>query len=407
MRSQRLLPALLLLFVGSGCAALIYEVVWFQLLELVIGSSAVSMGVLLGTFMGGMCLGSLLLPRLMRPDAHPLRVYAWLELGIGIVRPARALRHAARRRRLHRLGRHRRRRHPAARRGRRHLPAAADDDDGRDAAGDRAVGRSDPARRRVARVLLRRQHGGRGGRQPARRLLPAARARRRDRDLRRGRAERHGRGDRARSSRGCRRAEGQRPAAPALRDGVGPHGGLRRDRAVGIDRAVARGALDPHAVAPLRSDDLHVLADPGGVPVRHRASAAASAPALARTLDASARRAGLVSSWRSAPRWRGPSYIVTESLPYWPINPSIVTDFLVSVSARSDARACSPCCRARSSGAPAFRWRWPRWRRATRIRRGWSAASMRPTRSAPSSARSASSLLLTIWLGQPASRSSC
>ena len=44
MRSQRLLPALLLLFIGSGCAALIYEVVWFQLLELVIGSSAVSIG---------------------------------------------------------------------------------------------------------------------------------------------------------------------------------------------------------------------------------------------------------------------------------------------------------------------------------------------------------------------------
>ena len=71
--------------VGSGCAALIYEVVWFQLLELVIGSSAVSMGVLLGTFMGGMCLGSFLLPRFVSPDAHPLRVYGWLELGIGVM----------------------------------------------------------------------------------------------------------------------------------------------------------------------------------------------------------------------------------------------------------------------------------------------------------------------------------
>ena len=64
-RRHPLLPALLLLFIGSGCAALIYEIVWFQLLELVIGSSAVSLGVLLGTFMGGMCLGSLLLPRLI------------------------------------------------------------------------------------------------------------------------------------------------------------------------------------------------------------------------------------------------------------------------------------------------------------------------------------------------------
>jgi spermidine synthase len=85
MKSSRLLPALLALFVGSGCAALIYEVVWFQLLEMVIGSSAVSIGVLLGTFMGGMCLGSLLLPRIVSSAHHPLRLYAWLELGIGLI----------------------------------------------------------------------------------------------------------------------------------------------------------------------------------------------------------------------------------------------------------------------------------------------------------------------------------
>src|SRR5262249_11753583 len=57
--SSRFFPFLLALFVGSGCAALIYEIVWLQLLQLVIGSSAVSIAVLLGTFMGGMCLGSL------------------------------------------------------------------------------------------------------------------------------------------------------------------------------------------------------------------------------------------------------------------------------------------------------------------------------------------------------------
>ena len=84
MTPRRFLPALLLLFVGSGCAALIYEVVWFQLLQLVIGSSAVSMGVLLGTFMGGMCLGSFLLPRYVSPRHHPLKVYAYLELGIAL-----------------------------------------------------------------------------------------------------------------------------------------------------------------------------------------------------------------------------------------------------------------------------------------------------------------------------------
>jgi spermidine synthase len=83
--SSSWLPALLLLFVGSGAAALIYEIVWFQLLQLVIGSSAVSLGVLLGTFMGGMCLGSLLLPRVISPAHHPLRVYAVIEAGIGVI----------------------------------------------------------------------------------------------------------------------------------------------------------------------------------------------------------------------------------------------------------------------------------------------------------------------------------
>ena len=80
---RRFLFLLVLLFAGSGCAALIYEVVWFQLLQLVIGSSAVSLGVLLGTYMGGMCLGSLLLPRVVSARTRPLRVYAWIELGIG------------------------------------------------------------------------------------------------------------------------------------------------------------------------------------------------------------------------------------------------------------------------------------------------------------------------------------
>ena len=83
--SARALPIVVLLFFGSGAAALVYEIVWLQLLELFVGSSAVSVGVLLGTFMGGMCLGSLLLPRLVSARRHPLRVYAALELAIGVL----------------------------------------------------------------------------------------------------------------------------------------------------------------------------------------------------------------------------------------------------------------------------------------------------------------------------------
>lgn len=78
------LPLLVLLFVGSGCAALIYEVVWLQMLSLIVGSSAISLGVVLGTFMGGMCAGSLLLSRYVSRREHPLRVYAKLEAGIGV-----------------------------------------------------------------------------------------------------------------------------------------------------------------------------------------------------------------------------------------------------------------------------------------------------------------------------------
>jgi spermidine synthase len=81
---ERMFPLLVGLCVASGCAALIYQVIWFQLLSLVLGASSVSLGVLLGTFMGGMCIGSLILWRVVSACHHPLRVFAFIELGIGI-----------------------------------------------------------------------------------------------------------------------------------------------------------------------------------------------------------------------------------------------------------------------------------------------------------------------------------
>src|SRR5437762_7891197 len=85
IRLRYLLAIPLLLLAGSGCAALIYEIVWLQLLQLVIGSSAVSLGLLLAAYMGGLCLGSAALPRLVSARQHPMRVYALLELGIGLL----------------------------------------------------------------------------------------------------------------------------------------------------------------------------------------------------------------------------------------------------------------------------------------------------------------------------------
>jgi spermidine synthase len=74
---------LLVLFAASGCAALIYQVVWFQLLSFAIGASALSLGALLPTYLGGLCIGSLLLPRYVSRKADPLRVLGVLELAIG------------------------------------------------------------------------------------------------------------------------------------------------------------------------------------------------------------------------------------------------------------------------------------------------------------------------------------
>jgi len=68
----------------SGAAGLIYEIVWLQMLELVIGSTACRLRCCWATFMGGLCLGSLLLPRWISARHHPLRVYAYLELATGV-----------------------------------------------------------------------------------------------------------------------------------------------------------------------------------------------------------------------------------------------------------------------------------------------------------------------------------
>jgi len=82
-KASRLMPLLLLLFGASGCAALIYEVVWYQELQLSIGATSVSLGILLSTFMGGLCIGSIWLPK-RTASRHPLLVYAALEAGIAV-----------------------------------------------------------------------------------------------------------------------------------------------------------------------------------------------------------------------------------------------------------------------------------------------------------------------------------
>ena len=175
--SSRFLPFMLVLFVGSGCAALIYEIVWFQVLQLVIGSSAVSLAVLLGTFMGGMCAGSLLLAKYVSPVRHPLDVYARLEGLIGVCGAALIVLMPL----VSRL-------YTAVDGGGQAsvvlraivcvtAAAPAHSPDGGHAPGDVALRAGHAARRVVAGVLLWRQHRGRGGGLRDRRILPAAQIR--------------------------------------------------------------------------------------------------------------------------------------------------------------------------------------------------------------------------------------
>lgn len=68
---------------ASGAAALMYEIAWLQSLQLIIGSAAQSLAVLLATFMGGMALGALAFPGRIPPHHHPLAVFGWIEVAIG------------------------------------------------------------------------------------------------------------------------------------------------------------------------------------------------------------------------------------------------------------------------------------------------------------------------------------
>ena len=74
----------LLLFFTSGACGLIYEVAWQRMLCLVFGNSTFATSTVLAAFMGGMALGSFALGKLSEKARNPARLFAYLEMGIGI-----------------------------------------------------------------------------------------------------------------------------------------------------------------------------------------------------------------------------------------------------------------------------------------------------------------------------------
>ena len=76
--------ALLVLFFFSGVSSLVYQVVWARMLTVVFGTTLLATSTVLSAFMAGLALGSWVLGRYIDRCKHPLRIFAALEVGIGL-----------------------------------------------------------------------------------------------------------------------------------------------------------------------------------------------------------------------------------------------------------------------------------------------------------------------------------
>jgi len=76
--------AILAVYLVSGAAALVYEVLWTRALGLVLGTTAVALSLVLAAFMGGLALGSAAAGRLAERLARPLVAYGILEIATGL-----------------------------------------------------------------------------------------------------------------------------------------------------------------------------------------------------------------------------------------------------------------------------------------------------------------------------------
>lgn len=82
---DRLRLLALALFLFTGFSGLIYEVLWTRMFSLVLGTTTFAVATVLGTYMGGLALGSWWFGRIAdRPKTNGLRLYGWLELAVGL-----------------------------------------------------------------------------------------------------------------------------------------------------------------------------------------------------------------------------------------------------------------------------------------------------------------------------------
>ena len=77
-------PLVLLCFLLSGFAALLYQTVWTRQFALVFGTSELAIATVLAAYMGGLAAGAAVAGRLAASVTRPVLVYGLLELGIAL-----------------------------------------------------------------------------------------------------------------------------------------------------------------------------------------------------------------------------------------------------------------------------------------------------------------------------------
>lgn len=73
-----------LLFFATGAVGLIYQIVWFKYLSLFLGNTTYAQMIVLSSFLGGLALGNYFIGKKIDNSQNPVRIYAWLELSIGV-----------------------------------------------------------------------------------------------------------------------------------------------------------------------------------------------------------------------------------------------------------------------------------------------------------------------------------
>ncbi len=71
-------------FLLSGFLGLVYEIIWIRKLGLIFGNTIFAITTVLAVFFGGLAIGSFIFGRFSRYTNNPIKVYAILELAIGI-----------------------------------------------------------------------------------------------------------------------------------------------------------------------------------------------------------------------------------------------------------------------------------------------------------------------------------